>query len=60
MKKIKDLLYAKKFTIEGAKSFLKEERLKINQAELPLEMNNFKDVVSHLKSEIKDILAMLD
>ncbi|MBC8203889.1 MAG: MerR family transcriptional regulator [FCB group bacterium] len=60
VKKLKDLLYTKKFTIDGAKIFLKEERLRTNQVELPLETNDFRNVISHLKSEIKEILTMLE
>ena len=60
VKKIKDLLHKKKYTIEGAKSYLKEEKLKTNQVELPLESNNLRDVVTMVRSEIKDILTLLD
>ena len=60
VKKIKELLHNKKFTIDGAKSFLKEERLRTNQAELPLESSDFRNVVQRLKSEIKEILNLLE
>ncbi|MCD6585269.1 MAG: MerR family transcriptional regulator [Desulfobacteraceae bacterium] len=51
--KIKHLLYEKKFTIEGAKKFLKNNN---KQKSDPVPQTAFEDI----KSELKQIRAMLD
>ena len=67
---IKDLLYNKKFTIEGAKqklSNLKKKELdhfERNQAlgnkKPPKEVDRYKDAITKIKHGLKDILELLD
>jgi DNA-binding transcriptional MerR regulator len=58
---LKELLYEKKFTIEGAKLLLSEEtQTKKNQTEISFSNRNYEAVLKVIKSELKEIIALLD
>ena len=59
--KIKDLLYQKKFTIAGAKNFLKGNLPKINtHKKQNLESEKIHIILSKIKAELKEILLIIE
>ena len=56
---IKDLLYARRFTIEGAKRKLLEERKEAPQVELGFDDSMHKVVVHEVKTELRRIAVQL-
>ena len=58
--KIKDLLYQKKYTIDGARNFLKEKENVVNSAnESGLDNEEVRVTLSKIKNELKDILLII-
>ena len=58
--KIKDLLYQRKYTIDGARNFLKGKELKGNAYENhPLDNEKARMVLSKIKGELKEILSII-
>ena len=58
--KIKDLLYQKKYTIDGARNFLKEkENVAKSGNERGLNNEEVQAVLSKIKNELKDILLII-
>ena len=58
--KIKDLLYQKKFTIAGAREFLKLNESKINdQKDQILENDKAQIILAKIKNELKEILSII-
>ena len=58
--KIKDLLYQKKFTIAGAREFLKLNESKINdQKDQILENDKVRIILAKIKDELKEILSII-
>ncbi len=56
--KIKDLLYKKKFTIDGARSNLSKKIIPNEQEEINLSRRN-KELINHLKIRLKSILEII-
>ena len=59
--KIKELLYNKKYTIEGARKILKEEIIKSDDSQINLEFNTEKrkKEIEEVKEEIKNLIDLL-
>ena len=58
--KIKDLLYQKKYTIDGARNFLKEKENVVKSAnESGLDNEEVRVTLSKIKNELKDILLII-
>ena len=58
--KIKDLLYQKKYTIDGARNFLKEKvNVEKSGNERGLDNEEVRVVLSKIKNELKDILLII-
>ena len=58
--KIKDLLYSKKYTIDGARNFLKEKEAIDNQDNnQPANSEKEKIILSKIKEELKSILSII-
>ena len=58
--KIKDLLYQKKYTIDGARNFLKEkENVAKSANESGLDNEEVRVTLSKIKNELKDILLII-
>ena len=58
--KIKDLLYKKKYTIDGARNFLKEKENVVKSAnESGLDNEEVRVTLSKIKNELKDILLII-
>ena len=58
--KIRDLLYEKKFTIEGARSFLKSNESNVNtNNDQNLDNEKVKIIISKIKAELKEILSII-
>ena len=58
--KIKDLLYSKKYTIDGARNFLKGKELIDSQESNSLAYNEKEKIIlSKIKKELKDILSII-
>ncbi|RKY89387.1 MerR family transcriptional regulator [candidate division KSB1 bacterium] len=53
LRRIKDLLYNQKYTIEGARRKLKEEE------ELDKKKGNIKEKIKEIRKELKDVLDIL-
>ena len=62
IKKIKDLLYKKKFTIEGVKNYLKTDRRKKVQTGMEQSGSSSIDikVINEIEQDLKDILEILE
>ena len=60
VKKIKELIYVKKYTYEGAKSELKKRRFKKYIAELKKESPSLKDELLEIKSILLQCSSFLD
>ena len=58
--KIKDLLYQKKYTIDGARNFLKEKENVVKSTnESGLDNEEVRVTLSKIKNELKDILLII-
>ena len=58
--KIKDLLYEKKFTIDGARNLLKTNESKNNtNNDQNLDNEKVKIIISKIKNELKEILSII-
>ncbi len=58
---IKDLLYKKKYTIAGAREFLKLNESKINsQKDLILDNDKARIILAKIKDELKEILSLIN
>ena len=58
--KIKDLLYSKKYTIDGARNFLKgKESIDNQESNSPAYNEKEKIILSKIKEELKDILSII-
>ena len=59
--KIKDLLYQKKFTIAGAKKFLKAKEPKIkSHSDLNIDNGKIQIILSKIKAELEEILYIIE
>ncbi|MBO7612068.1 MAG: MerR family transcriptional regulator [Elusimicrobia bacterium] len=59
IKKIKDLLYNKKYTIEGVKKCLTVDRRKKNMSNMQVSISDSK-ILEEIKQELKEILDILE
>ncbi len=59
VKKIKDLLYNKKYTIDGVKKCLTVDRRKKNMSNMQVDVSDSK-ILEEIKQDLKDILAILE
>ncbi|WP_372519866.1 MerR family transcriptional regulator [Candidatus Ruminimicrobiellum ovillum] len=59
IKKIKDLLYNKKYTIEGVKKCLTVDRRKKNMSNMQVGVSDSK-ILEEIKQELKEILDILE
>lgn len=59
VKKIKDLLYNKKYTIDGVKKCLTVDRRKKNMSNMQVDVSDSK-ILEEIKQNLKDILAILE
>ena len=58
--KIKDLLYSKKYTIDGARNFLKgKESIDNQESNSPAYNEKEKIILSKIKEELKNILSII-
>ena len=58
--KIKDLLYSKKYTIDGARNFLKgKESIDNQERNSPAHNEKEKLILSKIKEDLKDILSII-
>ena len=58
--KIKDLLYGKKYTIDGARNFLKgKESIDNQESNSSIYSEKEKIILSKIKEELKDILSII-
>ena len=57
--KIKDLLYRKKYTIDGARNFLKSNEARVNTHENHTFDKKTQMIFSKIKGELKEILSIL-
>ena len=59
--KIKELLYNKKYTIEGARKIIKEENKKSKDSQINLEFNaeKRKKEIEEIREEIKNIIDLI-
>ena len=58
--KIKDLLYSKKYTIDGARNFLKgKESIDNQESNTPAYNEKEKIILSKIKEELKNILSII-
>jgi DNA-binding transcriptional MerR regulator len=57
---IKNLLYDRKFTIEGAKAALSGDSTSDGQTEMPLGGNDIRETIAEVKKGLQEILDMLD
>ena len=59
IKKIKDLLYNKKYTIEGVKKCLTVDRRRKNMSNMQVGVSDPK-ILEEIKQELKEILDILE
>ena len=59
VKKIKDLLYNKKYTIDGVKKCLTVDRRKKNMSNMQVDVSDSK-ILEEIKQDLKDILDILE
>ena len=59
IKKIKDLLYNKRYTIAGVKKCLTVDRRKKNMSNMQVDVSDSK-ILEEIKQDLKDILAILE
>lgn len=59
IKKIKDLLYNKKYTIEGVKKCLTVDRRRKNMSNMQVSVSDSK-ILEEIKQELKEILDILE
>ena len=59
IKKIKDLLYNKKYTIDGVKKCLTVDRRRKNKSNIEVNVSDLK-ILEEIKQELKEILNILE
>ena len=57
---IKQLLYAEKFTVAGARKKLKQNKKKETQLDIAFDRTGFKEWKADIKKDLKSILTSLD
>ena len=57
---IKDLLYKQKFTIEGAKRKLREDRELVKKEQAPMDNLETRVVLKEIRDELHEIIKMID
>ncbi|MFC1555610.1 MerR family transcriptional regulator [candidate division KSB1 bacterium] len=60
IKKIKDLLYSKKYTIEGARNYLRTESGNGKEEALPSAGNDNEKLILKIKTELESALDLLN
>ena len=57
---IKQLLYAEKFTVAGARKKLKQNKRKETQLDIAFDRDNFIELKEEIKKDLESILTILD
>ena len=57
---IKQLLYAEKFTVAGARKKMKQNKKKETQLDIAFDREGFKQCKADIKRDLKSILTLLD